>query len=152
MTIEITARKNVPETAKGLVRDIRVRWALEEAGLPYTVRKLDMRMDLRDERPAEYLAESPFGQVPAYRDGEVAMFESGAIVLHIGESSEALLPRDPNGRARATSWAITALNNVEPAIWNHAMLGFFYRGPDCAEQARPLFEEQARKRLEPAAA
>jgi glutathione S-transferase len=152
MTIEITALRSVPEGAKGLVRDIRVRWAPEEAGLPYTVRKLDMRMDLRQERPAEYLAESPFGQVPAYRDGEVAMFESGAIVLHIGESSEALLPRDANGRARAMSWAVTALNNVEPAIWNHAMLGFFYGGQDWSEQARPIFEETARKRLEPVAA
>jgi glutathione S-transferase len=152
MTIEITALKRVPETAKGLVRDIRVRWALEEAGLPYTVRKLDMRMDLRQDRPADYLAESPFGQVPAYRDGDVAMFESGAIVLHIGEISEALLPRDPQGRARATSWVLAALNNVEPATWNHAMLRVFYGGQDWAEQAKPIFEEAARKRLEPVAA
>jgi glutathione S-transferase len=150
--IQITALRSVPELAKGLVRDIRVRWALEEAALPYTVRKFDMRMDLRQERPADYLAESPFGQVPAYRDGEVAMFESGAIVLHIGESSEALLPRDPQARARATAWLITALNNIEPAIWNCAMLGFFYRGQEWTEQARPLFEEHARKRLEPVAA
>ena len=152
MTIEITALKSVPEGAKGLVRDIRVRWALEEAGLPYTVRKLAMRTDPRQERPSAYLAESPFGQVPAYRDGEVAMFESGAIVLHIGERSEALLPRDRNGRARAASWAISALNNVEPVIWDHAMLGFFYGGQDWSEQARPIFEENARKRLEPVAA
>ena len=111
-----------------------------------------MRMDLRDDRPAEYLAESPFGQIPAYRDGDVAMFESGAIVLHIGESSEALLPRDPPGRARATSWLFAALNNIEPATWNHAMLRVFYGGQEWAEQARPIFEEAARKRLEPVAA
>lgn len=152
MTIEITALKSVPEGAKGLVRDIRVRWALEEAGLPYTVRKLDMRMDLRDDRPASYLAESPFGQVPAYREGDVAMFESGAIVLHVGESSEALLPRDPQGRARAMSWVLAALNNIEPTTWNYAMLGFFYGGQDWTEQASPIFEQSARKRLEPVAA
>ncbi|MGZ3270161.1 MAG: glutathione S-transferase family protein [Croceibacterium sp.] len=150
--IEITALKSVPEPAKGLVRDIRVRWALEEAGLPYAVRKLDMRMDLRDDRPADYLAESPFGQVPAYRDGDVAMFESGAIALHIGETNEALMPRDPQGRARAKSWVLAALNNVEPATWNYAMLRVFYGGQDWAEQARPIFEETARKRLEPVAA
>jgi glutathione S-transferase len=150
--IEITALRSVPEGAKGLVRDIRVRWALEEAGLPYTVRKLAMRMDLREDRSAEYLAESPFGQVPAYREGDVAMFESGAIVLHIGERSEALLPRDSQGRARATSWVLAALNNIEPTTWNYAMLGFFYRGEDWAEQARPPFEETAHKRLEPVAA
>lgn len=152
MTVQITALKWVPEGAHGLVRDIRVRWALEEAGVPYTVEKLDMRMDLRDERPAAYLAESPFGQVPAFRDGDIAMFESGAIVLHIGETSEALLPRDARGRARATSWLVSALNNVEPATWNHAMLGFFYKDQDWAGQARPLFEADARKRLEPVAA
>jgi len=109
-------------------------------------------VDLRDQRPAEYLAESPFGQVPGYRDGEVAMFESGAIVLHIGERSEALLPRDANGRARAASWLLAALNNVEPATWNYAMLRVFYGGQDWAEQAKPIFEENARKRLEPVAA
>ena len=87
--IEITALRSVPEGAKGLVRDIRVRWALEEAGLPYSVRKFDMRWDLRDERPAEYLAQNPFGQVPVYRDGDVTMFETGAIALHIGEARAA---------------------------------------------------------------
>jgi glutathione S-transferase len=152
MAIEITALKSVPEPAKGLVRDIRVRWALEEAGQPYTVRKLDMRMDLRGDRPTDYLAESPFGQIPTYREGDVAMFESGAIVLHIGERSEALLPRDAFGRARATSWLLAALNNIEPATWNYAMLGVFYGGKDWAEQAKPIFEEAARKRLEPVAA
>jgi glutathione S-transferase len=152
MTIEITALKSVPAPAKGLVRDIRVRWALEEAGLPYSVRPLDMRMDLRDERPAGYLAQNPFGQIPVYRDGEVTMFETGAIVLHIGESSEALLPRDARGRARATSWVVAALNTVEPEIWHYATLRVFYSGQDWAAQAAPIFKENARKRLEPVAA
>jgi glutathione S-transferase len=150
--IEITALRSVPDGAKGLVRDIRVRWALEEAGLSYTVRKLDMRWDLRDERPAEYLAQNPFGQVPVYREGEVTMFETGAIALHVGESSEALLPRDSHGRGRAMSWVIAALNSVEPDLWSYATLNFFYADQDWTALARPIFEANARKRLEPLAA
>lgn len=152
MTVQITALKWVPEGARGLVRDIRVRWALEEAGIPYTVDKLDMRMDLRDERPADYLAQNPFGQVPVYREGEVALFESGAIVLHIGESSEALLPRDPRARARAMSWVVAALNSIEPDVWAYASLNFFYSSQDWAKQASPIFKENAGKRLEALAA
>jgi glutathione S-transferase len=152
MAIEITALRSVPDGAKGLVRDIRVRWALEEAGLPYSVCKMDMRMDLRDKRPAEYLADSPFGQVPAYREGEVTMFETGAIVLHVGENSEALLPRDPHGRGRAISWVVAALNSIEPDVWNYATLNFFYAGQDWARQASPIYRENARKRLEAVAA
>ena len=150
--VEITALRSVPDGARGLVRDIRVRWALEEAGIPYSVRLLDMRWDLRESRPAEYLAQNPFGQVPAYRDDEVTMFETGAIVLYIGETSEALLPRDPQGRARATSWVFAALNSVEPEIWNYMALNAFYSGEDWAKQARPAFEANARKRLESVAA
>jgi glutathione S-transferase len=150
--IEVTALRWVPEGARGLVRDIRVRWALEEAGLPYSIRPIEMRMDLRDERPAAYLAQNPFGQVPVYREGEVTMFESGAIVLHIAESSEALLPRDPHGRGRATSWLVAALNSVEPEVWAYAALNFFYSDQDWAKQAAPIYKDNARKRLEPVAA
>lgn len=150
--IEITALEHVPDGAKGLVRDIRVRWALEEAGLPYSTRLLGMRMDLRGERPEAYLAQNPFGQVPVFRQGEVTMFETGAIVLHIGESSEALLPRDPHGRGRAASWLVAALNSVEPEVWAYAALNFFYSGEDWAKQAAPIYKENARKRLEPVAA
>jgi glutathione S-transferase len=152
MTIEITALRSVPEGAKGLVRDIRVRWALEEAGLPYSVRKMDMRYDLRDERAADYLADSPFGQVPVYREGAVTMFETGAIVLHIGEASEALLPADPHGRGRAVSWVVAALNSIEPDVWNYATLNFFYSGQAWAKEASPIYRDNARKRLEPVAA
>ena len=148
MTVQITALKWVPEGARGLVRDIRVRWALEEAGIPYTVDKLDMRMDLRDERPADYLAQNPFGQVPVYRDGDVVLFESGAIVQHIGETNEALLPGDEQARGRATSWLMAALNSIEPEVWAYASLNFFYSGEDWAKQASPIFKENARKRLE----
>lgn len=150
--IEITALRSVPDGAKGLVRDIRVRWALEEAGLPYSVRKVDMRRDLRGERSAEYLAQNPFGQVPVYRDGPVTMFETGAIALHIGESSEALLPRDPHARGRALSWVIAALNSIEPDLWTYATLDFFHSVQDWATQTRPIFEANARRRLEPVVA
>ena len=110
--IEITAFKWVPDFARGLVRDMRVRWALEEAGLPYRVRLLDATR----RRPDEYFLEQPFGQVPIYRDGEVEMFETGAIVLHIGGRCETLLPREAAGRARTMSWVVAALNSVEPLL------------------------------------
>lgn len=130
---EVTAFDWVPPFAAGLVRDLRVRWALEEAGLPYEARLLSAR----SERPAAYFREQPFGQVPAYRDGEVAMFESGAIVLHIAERSEALMPRDPQGRARTTSWVFAALNSVEPPITELAKVDIFQRGEDWAKLRRP---------------
>src|SRR5688572_32129242 len=96
--IEITAFKFVPEFAQGLVRDLRARWVLEEAGLDYRVRLLDQQ------RPPEYLLEQPFDQVPAFRDGEVQIFETGAIAQYVGEKDERLLPRDPQGRYRAIQW------------------------------------------------
>src|SRR5215213_5091085 len=108
--IEITAFRWVPEFAAGLVRDLRVRWALEEVGLDYRVRLLG------DERPADYVHEQPFEQVPIYRDGTVHIFESGAIVQYIGEKDERLLPREPQGRYRAIQWTYAALNSVEPAL------------------------------------
>jgi glutathione S-transferase len=98
-SIEITAFNWVPPLARGLVRDLRPRWALEEAGLDYRVRLLDVR----SARPPEYFLEQPFGQVPAFADGAVRMFESGAIVLYLGERCEALLPRETAQRARAMS-------------------------------------------------
>jgi glutathione S-transferase len=110
MTIEVTAYNWVPPFAQGYVRDLRVRWALEEAGLPYEARLISLTDPMSD----PFRAWQPFGQVPAYRDDEVEMFESGAIVLHIADKSEALAPRDPAGRARVTSWVIAALNSVEP--------------------------------------
>ncbi|HEY0117116.1 MAG TPA: glutathione S-transferase family protein [Allosphingosinicella sp.] len=132
-TVRITAFNWVPEFARGQVRDLRVRWALEEAGIPYAVRKLDAT----SERPADYFAEQPFGQVPSYRDADVQLFESGAIVLHIGRKSEALLPRDAAGQARATSWLIAALNSVEPSIMQLAGIDLFWRGQEWAKAARP---------------
>ncbi|MFC7053502.1 glutathione S-transferase family protein [Hansschlegelia quercus] len=131
--IEITAFDWVPDFAKGLVRDIRARWALEEAGLPYAERLFDARR----RRPAEYFSEQPFGQVPAFRDGDVSMFESGAIVLHVAEGSAALMPQDADGRARALCWLFAALNNVEPLVMELATVDVFARGEDWATLRRP---------------
>lgn len=100
----------VPEMPRGYVRDLRVRWALEEAGLPYRVESTPFR-----ERGPEHLAHQPFGQAPWLTDGDLSIFESGAILLHLGEKSEALMPADPRGRAQVTEWVFAALNSVEMA-------------------------------------
>lgn len=140
-TIEITAFAWVPPFAQGLVRDLRVRWVLEEIGIPYRVRLLGFK------RPAEYLKEQPFDQVPSYREGELQLFESGAIVQHLGEKDERLLPRDPIERARAIQWTYAALNSVEPAIQSLAMINFFYAGEEWATLRRPGAEDYARLKL-----
>src|SRR4030095_2902945 len=117
--IEITAFKLVPELAQGVVRDLRVRWALEEAGLDYRARLLDQ------ERPAEYLLEQPFDQVPCFNDGKVRIFETGAMVHYRGKQSESLLRRNPQGKYRAIQWTYAALNSVEPAILNLLLIDIF---------------------------
>jgi glutathione S-transferase len=141
--VRISAFDWVPDFARGQVRDLRVRWALEEAGIDYAVTKLDATR----ERPAAYLEEQPFGQVPSYRDSDVSLFETGAIVLHIGEKTEALLPRDPAGRARATSWLIAALNSVEPFCMQLATIDIFARGEEWARLRRPGVIESIEARL-----
>ncbi len=141
--VRISAFDWVPEFARGHVRDLRVRWALEEAGIDYAVRTLDATR----ERPAEYLEEQPFGQVPSYRDPEVSLFETGAIVLHVGQRSEVLLPRDTAGRARATSWLIAALNSVEPFCMQLATIDIFARGEEWARLRRPGVIEMILARL-----
>lgn len=110
MTIDVSAFRWVPPFAQGYVKDLRVRWALEEAGLPYTATLIDPQ--IQASRP--YRDWQPFGQVPAYRDDEVELFESGAIVVHLAAKSDALAPRDPQGLARTTAWVFAALNSVEP--------------------------------------
>ena len=139
--IEITAFAWVPDFAQGVVRDLRARWALEEAGLDYRVRLLG------PQRPPEYLMEQPFDQVPVLNDGQVRIFESGAIVQYIGEKSEALLPRDPQARFRAIQWTYAALNSVEPAILNLLLIDIFYKGEEWAALRRPGAEEFARLKL-----
>jgi glutathione S-transferase len=140
-SIEITAFAWVPEFAQGLVRDLRVRWALEEAGLDYRVRLLG------SPRPADYVKEQPFDQVPCFSDGEVKIFETGAIVQYIGEKSEALLPRDAQGKYRAIQWTYAALNSVEPSIQNVFAVTVFYVDQEWAKLRRPGAEEFARLKL-----
>jgi glutathione S-transferase len=139
--IEITAFRWVPPFAEGLVRDLRARWALEEAGLDYRVRLLDQK------RSPEYLREQPFDQVPCFSDGVVQIFESGAIVQYVGEKSEALLPHDPQGRYRAIQWTYAALNSVEPAIQNLAMIDLFCTKEEWAKLRRPAAADFVRLKL-----
>jgi glutathione S-transferase len=140
--IEITSFEWVPPFAQGLVRDIRVRWALEEAGLDYRVRLLDFQ-----QIPPEYLLEQPFNQVPAFRDGEVRICETGAIVQYIAERCEALLPGETQARYRAIQWTYAALNSVEPAVMNLASIDLFYAEEEWAKLRRPGAEEFARLKL-----
>jgi glutathione S-transferase len=133
MSIVVTAFRSVPPFAQGLVRDLRVRWALEEAGLAYRERLIGRE----DQGSPSYRALQPFGQVPAYQEDGLDLFESGAIVLHVAERSEALLPRDPTGRARAIAWMFAALNSVEPHVQHLAAVDLFHVGETWAQERRP---------------
>lgn len=141
--ITITALKWVPPVAHGLVRDLRVRWALEEAGLPYEVRLIDGSV----QRTPAYLAMQPFGQIPVLTEDDLSLFESGSIVLHIGEKSEALLPRNEVEKARAISWVFSALNSIEIAIVPLAQIDLFYADEAWARERRPAAEAFVRQRL-----
>jgi glutathione S-transferase len=143
MTIQLTAFRWVPPFAQGYVRDLRIRWALEEAGLPYEVTLIDPKIQASE----SYRHWQPFGQVPAYRDDKVEMFESGAIVLHIAEKSEALSPRDEAGRARTSTWVIAALNSIEPHAQNLAELDVFHAGEAWIEERRPQAQAMVDQRL-----
>jgi glutathione S-transferase len=133
MAIQLTAFKFVPGFAQGYVKDLRVRWALEEAGLDYD----QVLIDSDDQASETYRRWQPFGQVPAYRDGDVELFESGAIVLHIAANCEALAPRDPAGRARVAAWVIAALNSIEPSVANVVALDLFHAGEAWVQERRP---------------
>jgi glutathione S-transferase len=141
--IRVTAFRWVPPFARGLVRDLRVRWALEEAALPYEQRLIGRD----DQRSESYRRLQPFGQVPAYEEDGLVLFESGAIVLHVAQRSETLLPADPERCARVTAWMFAALNSMEPAIQHLAGLDLFYANEEWAKQRRPGAEEAARGRL-----
>lgn len=141
--ITISAFRWVPPFARGQVRDLRVRWALEEAGLPYRTRLLSQG----DQDKPEYRALQPFGQVPIFEEDGQVLFETGAIVLHVGERCEALLPQDDGAKARATQWVISALNSVEPHIMNAATLDLFYVGEEWAKLRKPSATEFAGRRL-----
>jgi glutathione S-transferase len=141
--ITISAFKWVPEFARGQVRDLRVRWALEEAGLPYKTRLLEQE----DQNTPEYRALQPFGQVPILEEGGLVLFESGAIVLYIGERSERLLPKEPGARARASQWLIAALSSIEPFVMNVAAIDLFYANEEWAKLRRPGAVEFIQRRL-----
>lgn len=142
--ITVSAFHWVPDFAKGQVRDLRVRWALEEAGLPYRTRLLEQG----EQDAPEYRALQPFGQVPIFEEDGRVLLESGAIVLHIGERSEALLPRDEAARARAVQWLIAALNSVEPHVMNVVLAELFYAGEEWARLRGPGARAFAARRIQ----
>lgn len=142
--IRLSAFRSVPPFAQGLVRDLRVRWALEEAGLPYQTQLIDSN----DQKSPAYRAMQPFGQVPAIDDDGFVLFESAAIVMRIAERSEVLMPRDAEGRSRMTAWMFAALNTIEPAIQNVTAIDLFFANEDWAKQRRPGALAQAQVRLD----
>jgi len=141
--ITVTAFKWVPPIVQGLVRDLRVRWALEEAGIAYQLKLIGAD----DQKSAAYRALQPFGQVPAYEEDGLKLFESGAILLHIAERSPRLMPEDPNARARVKAWLFAALNSIEPNIQNLAEIDLFNANEAWAKQRRPAVAEMVRARL-----
>ena len=141
--ITISAFHWVPDLARGHVRDLRARWALEEAGLPYRTRLLEQG----DQDKDDYRALQPFGQVPIFEEDGLTLFETGAIVQHIGERSEALLPKEPRARARAIQWMFAALNSIEPFVMNVALIDFFYTNEEWAKLRRPGAVAFAERRI-----
>src|SRR5471032_3197814 len=143
MTITITAFERSPDGGRGLARDTRVRWALEEVGQPYEVRLVSFRAM---KEPA-HRALHPFGQIPTYEEGDLALFETGAIVFHIAERHPGLLPDDVNARARAITWMFAALNTVEPPILELATARFLEGDKPWTKERLPLVEDRIRDRL-----
>jgi glutathione S-transferase len=143
MPITITAFESSPDRGRGLARDMRVRWALEEVGQPYDVRLLSFSAM---KEPA-HLALHPFGQIPTYEDGDLALFESGGIVFHIAERHAGLLPGDANARARAITWMFAALSTVEPPILDLSTARLLEGDKPWAEERLPLVRERLQGRL-----
>ena len=141
--ITVYAFKWVPDFAQGLVRDLRVRWALEEAGIPYATRLLGQD----DKETAEYRKLQPWGQVPVIEDDGLVLFESAAIVQYIAERSEVLSPRDPAGRAKMAQWLFAAMNSVEPHISNLGNIDLFHANEEWAKARRPSQEAFTRMKL-----
>jgi glutathione S-transferase len=144
MTITITAFERSPDGGKGLARDMRVRWALEEVGQPYEVRLVSFRAM---KQPA-HLTLHPFGQIPTYEEGDLALFETGAIVFHIADRHAGLLPDDANARARAITWIFAALNTVEPPVLELTTARLLERDKPWSQARVPLVEDRVRDRLE----
>ena len=143
MTVTITAFERSPDGGKGLARDTRVRWALEEVGQPYEVRPVSFRAM---KEPA-HLAVHPFGQIPTYEEGDLGLFETGAIVLHIAQRHVGLLPDDVDARARAIAWMFAALSTVEPPILELANAKLLEGDKPWSAQRMPLVEDRVRERL-----
>src|SRR6187200_3587761 len=143
MTITITAFERSPDGGKGLARDTRVRWALEEVGQPYEVRLVSFRAM----KEPGHLALHPFGQIPTYEEGDLGLFETGAIVFHIAQRHAGLLPDDANARARAITWMFAALSTVEPPIVEFGTARLFESDKPWSAQRMPLLEERVRNRL-----
>jgi glutathione S-transferase len=143
MTPTITGFEHSPDRGRGLARDMRLRWALKEAGQPYEVRLLSFKAMTE---PA-HLALHPFGQIPTYEEGDLALFESGAIVLHIADHHPGLLSGDANARARAITWMFAALTTMEPPISDRAIAKLVEADKPWCEQRLPVVEERIRTRL-----
>jgi glutathione S-transferase len=143
MTPTITAFARSPDRGRGLARDMRVRWALEEVGQPYEVRLLSFT----EMKEPAHRALHPFGQIPTYEEGDLALFESGAIILHIAERHAGLLPDDANARARAITWMFAALNTVEPPILELTIAKIVESDKPWAEQRLPIVRDRLRDRL-----
>jgi glutathione S-transferase len=143
MTPTITAFAQSPDRGRGLARDMRVRWALEEVGQPYDVRLLSFKAM----KEPEHLCLHPFGQIPTYEEGDLVLFESGAIVLHIAQRHAGLLPQDHNARARAISWMFAALDTVEPGVVELAMATLLESNETWYEQRLPMLRDRVRRRL-----
>lgn len=144
MTIIITAFERSPDGGKGLARDTRVRWALEEVGQPYEVRLVSFKAM---KEPA-HLALHPFGQIPTFEEGDLGLFETGAIVFHLAERHPGLLPDDANARARAITWMFAALSTVEPPILELVTARIFEGDKPWTAQRMPLVEDRVRERLD----
>jgi glutathione S-transferase len=143
-TPTITAFQSSPDRGQGLARDMRVRWALEEVGLPYDVRLVSFS---EMKQPAHRKLH-PFGQIPTYEEGDLTLFESGAIILHIAERHAGLLPADANGRARAIAWMFASLNTVEPPIVELSMAFVLERSKSWYEERRTMLVDRVRTRLD----
>ena len=143
MSIVITAFERSPDGGKGLARDTRVRWALEEVGQPYEVRLVSFRA----KQEPEHLRLHPFGLIPTYQEGDLVLFETGAIVLHIAERHPGLFPEDADARARAITWMFAALNTVEPPILELVTARILEADQPWTQQRLPLVKDRIRKRL-----
>jgi glutathione S-transferase len=140
----ITAFDWVPDFAKGQVRDLRVRWALEEVGQPYDV----LYLSQGEQKAGPHRGRQPFGQVPTYEEGDLVLFESGAIVLHIADTWDGLMPETREGRARAVEWMFAALNTLEPPIMDHSIATLFERGEPWSAPRLPAIEARIHERLD----